>query len=190
MMEAFAHAGLSQQGMLQAVAELQNGVCECLERCGRASRQTLAHSYRDLRAILTLDSAADCIQWLRSVQEDLALFFSAEEQQAAGPSVQQALALMEARYAQPLSLHELAEELQLSPGYLSLRIKQQTGLNFSEYLMQIRLRRAQQLLRETDIRIVQVAAMVGYTDQFYFSRLFKRATGMTPSEYRRQGSAR
>lgn len=187
LMEAFSHAGLSQQGMLQAVAELQNGVCECLERCGRASRQTLAHSYRDLRAMLTLDSASDCIQWLHSVQEDLALFFAAEEQGAAGSGVQQAIALIEERYAQPLSLRELAEELQLSPGYLSLRIKQQTGLNFSEYLMQVRLRRAQQLLRQTDTRIVQVAAMVGYTDQFYFSRLFKRSTGMTPSEYRRQG---
>ena len=173
--------------MLQAAAELQNGVCECLERYGRTARQTLSHSYRDLREILTLNSASDCIAWIKSMQEDIALFFSLEEQNAASDVVQQAIDIIEKRFAQSFSLRELADELQISPGYLSVRLKKQTGMNFSEYLMQIRLQRAQRLLRTTDGRIADIAMRVGYPDQFYFSRLFKRATGMTPSEYRKQG---
>lgn len=121
------------------------------------------------------------------MQEDIALFFSLEEQNAANDVVQQAINIMEKRFAQPFSLRELADELQISPGYLSVRLKKQTGMNFSEYLMQIRLRKAQRMLRTTDKRIVDIAAQAGYPDQFYFSRLFKRATGMTPSEYRKQG---
>lgn len=185
--ETLAHAQLSHAGMLQAAAELQNGVCECLERYGRTARQALSHSYRDLREILTLNSASDCIAWIKSMQEDIALFFSLEEQNAANDVVRQAIDIMEKRFAQPFSLRELADELQISPGYLSVRLKKQTGMNFSEYLMQIRLRKAQRMLRTTDKRIVDIAAQAGYPDQFYFSRLFKRATGMTPSEYRKQG---
>ena len=60
-------------------------------------------------------------------------------------------------------------------------------MNFSEYLMHVRLEQAKRLLEGSDIRIADVAAQVGYADQFYFSRLFKRATGITPSDYRRQG---
>ena len=187
LIETFEHAGLSHAGMLQTAAALQNGVCECLERCGRSARQTLKTSYRDLRAILALNSASDCIAWLREMQEDIALFFSCEGQDTAKGNVQRAVETIEAQYAEQLSLRELAEDLQLSPGYLSVQIKRQTGMNFSEYLMHVRLEQAKRLLEGSDIRIADVAAQVGYADQFYFSRLFKRATGITPSDYRRQG---
>lgn len=187
LLETWAHAELSHAGMLQAVAELQNGVCECLERCGRSARQALPRSYRDLRAILMMNSSADCVKWLKSMQEDIALLFSLEDDTAAQTMVQQAVDLIEKRFAQPLTLRDLAEELQFSPGYLSVRIKQQTGMNFSEYLLHIRLREARRMLLQTNDKIAEVAEKVGYADQFYFSRLFKRATGKTPSEFRRHG---
>lgn len=190
LLETWAHAELSHAGMLQAVAELQNGVCECLERCGRSARQTLSRSYRDLRAILVMSSSADCVEWLKSMQEDIALLFSLEDDTTAQTMVQQAVGLIETRFAQPITLRNLAEELQFSPGYLSVRIKQQTGMNFSEYLLHVRLREARPMLLQTNDKIAEIVEKVGYADQFYFSRLFKRATGRTPSEFRRHGEDR
>ena len=121
------------------------------------------------------------------MQEDIALFFSLEDDTAVQTMVQKAVGIIEAQYAQPITLRDLAEELHFSPGYLSVRIKQQIGMNFSEYLLHVRMREARRLLVQTDEKIAEIARKVGYTDQFYFSRLFKRATGRTPSEYRRQG---
>lgn len=104
--------------------------------------------------------------------------------------VQQAVGLIETRFAQPITLRNLVEELQFSPGYLSVRIKQQTGMNFSEYLLHVRLREARRMLLQTNDKIAEIAEKVGYADPFYLSRLFKQVTGRTPSEFRRHGEDR
>ena len=65
---------------------------------------------------------------------------------------------------------------------------QETGQTFTEYLTSLRIARARELLRTTDLRSSQIAFEVGYNDAHYFSYLFKKNTGLTPSEYRRQNN--
>ena len=61
---------------------------------------------------------------------------------------------------------------------------QETGYTFTEYLTMLRISKAQELLKATDLRSSKIAQAVGYTDPHYFSYLFKKRTGLTPSEYR------
>ncbi|TBL73968.1 response regulator [Paenibacillus thalictri] len=90
------------------------------------------------------------------------------------------------RYAQDLSLDSLAAESLLSPVYLSFLFKQVEGINLTDYLIQVRLEHAKRLLKDTPLRTYEVANQVGYADEKYFSRLFKKRVGLTPSEFRHQ----
>ena len=66
-----------------------------------------------------------------------------------------------------------------------LQYAQETGLTFTQYLTALRIGKAKELLEATEMRSSQIAQEVGYNDSHYFSYLFKKTTGMTPSEYRR-----
>ncbi|MBW5445420.1 response regulator [Cohnella sp. CFH 77786] len=94
------------------------------------------------------------------------------------------------RYADDrLSLQDAAERVRVSPGHLSKVFSQETGQTFIEYLTQTRIRKAMELLQTTRDKTYEVAYRVGYNDAHYFSNLFKKMTGMTAREYRRQGAA-
>jgi two-component system response regulator YesN len=87
-----------------------------------------------------------------------------------------------------LSLLEAAEYVSVSPSHLSKVFSQETGQTFIEYVTHIRIRKAMDLLRSTHAKSYEVAYQVGYTDAHYFSNLFKKSTGMTTKEFRKNNS--
>lgn len=88
-------------------------------------------------------------------------------------------------YDKNLSLDVLGEIAHLHPGYLSKIFKETTDINLSNYIADIRMQKAAELLERTDLRIHEVMEQVGYQKSQYFSKLFKDKYGMTPKEYRR-----
>lgn len=91
---------------------------------------------------------------------------------------------MNQHYGEDISLDGLAEFLGLTPAYCSAMIKEAAGVTFSKCLLDIRLRRAKELLLKTDLRIYEIAEQVGYSDVKYFNRVFKKETGVIPTQYR------
>lgn len=85
-----------------------------------------------------------------------------------------------------INLDMMADKLNITSGYLSSYFKEKTGLNFSDYLNDIRIRTAKDMLQNLDLRIQDVAARVGYQNVNSFIRMFKRQAGMTPGEYRKK----
>lgn len=83
-----------------------------------------------------------------------------------------------------LSLVRLAEQVYLNPSYLSRLFKQATGANLSDYIVHMRIRRAQELLMADNMKIQDVAASVGYDTAGSFTRFFKKVTGLAPQDYR------
>lgn len=81
-------------------------------------------------------------------------------------------------------LQRISQEVYLSPSYVSMLFKQETGMSISAYQNQKRLERAKKLLKDPNLKVYEIASMVGYVNQYYFSVWFKRGTGCTPSEYR------
>ncbi len=89
------------------------------------------------------------------------------------------------RYADAsLSVEAACSELGMSRSYLARIMRKEIGKGFVEYLAAVRMERAKELLRSTDKKLVEIAELVGYADQRYFSSIFKRETGMTTSEFR------
>lgn len=88
-------------------------------------------------------------------------------------------------YNKQITLEDVSKEIGFNPAYFSSLFKKETGKNFLEYLTELRVHKASQLLSTTDYSILEVANEVGYTDIKYFARVFKRVTELTPTEYRR-----
>ncbi|MGW9526580.1 AraC family transcriptional regulator [Paenibacillus terrae] len=82
-----------------------------------------------------------------------------------------------------VTLTELSEMVQLAPTYLSRTFKETTGYAVIEFFNKIKIDKAKELLIEGDKKVKEVAQALGFTDEFYFSRLFKRMEGISPSEY-------
>lgn len=83
-----------------------------------------------------------------------------------------------------LSLNVLATHVNFSPNHLSMIFSQQTGITFIKYLTDYRMNKAKELLRYTGMRSSEISLEVGYKDPHYFSYLFKKTQGMTPTQYR------
>lgn len=93
---------------------------------------------------------------------------------------------IEEHYAGPVSLEEIADFVHLNPSYLSGLYKQKTGENISTYLTAVRLDRAEKLILETNLRLSQIAALVGYPNASYFSQIYKKYRGVSPTDLREQ----
>lgn len=97
---------------------------------------------------------------------------------------QQAKRYIDTHYSEKIILTELSAQLGITPSYLSSLMKRQLGMAFSEYIMSVRMEQASKLLSVNRLRINEVAAAVGYDNLFYFSKLFKRFSGMSPRDFR------
>ncbi|WP_026560689.1 MULTISPECIES: response regulator [Bacillaceae] len=83
-----------------------------------------------------------------------------------------------------LTLKLLAEEVYLNPTYLGRIFKQETGESFSSYLINLRIEKAKELLRNPALKIYEVCEQVGYNDPAHFTHVFKKSVGITPQEYK------
>jgi AraC-like DNA-binding protein len=99
------------------------------------------------------------------------------------PEVNQAVSWVRTHFAQPLTLETVADELALSPKKLSRLLVDALGQGFSEFLIEVRLEHARALLVLPGASVKSVSIACGYSDPNYFSRLFKRQTGVTPREF-------
>lgn len=97
-----------------------------------------------------------------------------------------AVSYLHEHYREQIGLSEAAGEAGLNPAYFSFLFKQEMGIGFSAYLLELRMERAKALLRGTNDKIKEVAYQVGFNDYHYFSKAFKKLTGMSPLDYRKQ----
>lgn len=89
-------------------------------------------------------------------------------------------------YAETITLKKMADYIFISQSYLSFTFKEIMKINFNEYLTRVRMERAKELLSSSKYKVYEVCELVGYSDKKYFSDLFKKHTGVLPSEWGRK----
>ncbi|MGI6403331.1 MAG: response regulator transcription factor [Oscillospiraceae bacterium] len=176
-------------------------LCDHLER--QRNREHAKHAFRELYWQATnLASQAGMIKKPDLKQEKMNENFFADQKKvlsylldicsflSSGENIIGRLRiLIENNYHDPdFGLAQAAESLQLSGSYLSRLFKEKMSKNFTDYLMELRLERAQELLLHTDLKIETIANKVGFVNHNYFGQVFKRFTGLTPRQYRQQSS--
>ena len=95
---------------------------------------------------------------------------------------------LEDNYMFDISLDSVGEILHISPAYLSAQFKKYQKMNFLDCLTELRINAAKELLNDPFRSSAEVASMVGYEDASYFARAFKKRTGVTPTQYRKQAT--
>jgi two-component system response regulator YesN len=98
--------------------------------------------------------------------------------------VEQVIAFTDNNYMYNIGIGQIAEQLKITPNYLTTLFHRKTGIKFTAFLKQIRMQRAKELLTNPSIQVQQVAEQVGYSSTRHFARLFSEHYGCLPSEFR------
>jgi two-component system response regulator YesN len=98
--------------------------------------------------------------------------------------IREAIKYLKLHYREDLNIRKVADSLKISESYLSRLFKMETGYTFVEYLTNYRIKKAIELLKEKSEKVYEIAEMVGYSDSRYFSALFRKYVGVTPSEFK------
>jgi two-component system response regulator YesN len=101
--------------------------------------------------------------------------------------IHQAQDYIDHHYPDPdLSLNQVAAHVNLSPSHFSTVFSQETDKTFKEYLTELRIKKAKELLRTTTLKSFEISSQIGYNDPHYFSSVFKKNTGLSPKNFRLQ----
>lgn len=101
-------------------------------------------------------------------------------------SIEETVSYLNEHYMLPLSLPMLARRAGMSEGHYTVMFKKITGLTMTVYLRSLRIDKAKRLFEQTSLSAKEVAGKVGFSDYFYFSRMFKLETGISPSAYQKE----
>lgn len=125
---------------------------------------------------------SDFIVWTRHLQQKLQLVFKEIKENSS--LIINAKQFIENNYMNDISLDSVASRLCISPNYLSSLFKKETGYNFIDYITDVRISKAKVYLKQTEYKIYEIGNMVGYENEQYFSRVFKKVVGVSPVKFR------
>lgn len=138
------------------------------------------HSALDLGRFEPVPALAACIDWCTKA---LLPGSSVNETARRRQLVQRALDLLAEQYTREIGLAQLADMLGITPNYLSSEFNRVMGESFSQYVTRLRMKKADELLRQGDLTVKEVAARVGYVSSRHFASLFRKHFGHVPSEH-------
>lgn len=95
-----------------------------------------------------------------------------------------AVEFLRQNYHEDITLQQTAEKAGFNPSYFSTLFSSSTGITFTDFFTKLRLNRAKELLKTTNMKIYEIAEAIGYRNSYYFSRIFRKFEGVTPFEYR------
>ena len=139
---------------------------------------------RYLKELQNIADTEHLKNWFWEQTRDICRNMEAAKEKQSETVMEKAQSYIRENFQKDLTLDEVSRVVDISPYYFSKLFKQETGENFIEYLTKVRIRNAKDLLRNPEYSIKEVCVRSGYGDPNYFSRIFKKYEGITPSEYR------
>ena len=141
-----------------------------------------------MELLLSFNSYQELRYWFLKKLDESVSHIARKQQTKTDSVVEHAKEYIGEHFNKELSLEEMAKEVGISPYYLSKLFKESEGTGYIEYTTKLRMDYAQEQLGSTDRSVKEICRDAGYQDPNYFSRIFKKWTGMTPTEYRGGGT--
>ncbi len=181
--QAFTAAGANEAALKQGMLHLLGSLMHVVLQSGLEVQQVYedANLYEQLLCVREPDELPGWFD--RKVIRPFIRELSQKQDAQFRQTIEKAAEILRESFSSDVSLESCADQLKMSPFILSKKFKEIMGVNFIDYLMNVRMERARELLRDTDMKISEVAESVGYQNS-YFNRLFKKQEGVTPSQYR------
>ncbi|BBH23651.1 DNA-binding response regulator [Paenibacillus baekrokdamisoli] len=141
---------------------------------------------QNLEVIHHFETIDEIQLWLRNVMYELSEILNIKKQKKNQKLIKEIIDYIHLHIHEVVTLRNAANAFSYTPNYLGFLFKEEMDLTFTDYVIQARLLKAQELLAETHLKIYEVADKVGYRNLNYFSRQFKDSFGMSPLEFRKQ----
>lgn len=155
--------------LYNAVGEIMNKICDISKKQVAFSKFTIISLIYEFFSLLIQNSNSNC------VEDDY---------------ITSAIRMFDYNYASAITVDQVANRLTLNTAYFSRVFSERMGISPKQYLLNKRIERAKELLIKTNASIFEIANSVGYDNQFYFSRLFKKHVKVPPLEYRKQNKSK
>ena len=170
-------------------------VAKYMDLLGITAENPIIHTslYNELKALLDniYDTSNDMLLSAKlSVVGHLYDFFAILTENAdfnqKSDLIKSAIRIIDYNYCTNISIEQIAERLSLTPTYFSKIFINRTGISPKKYILNKRIERSKELLCSTDATVFEISNSAGYEDQFYFSRIFKKYTKLSPIKYRQK----
>lgn len=160
----------------------------CGEVYGVLSQQGIA-GVGSRQAIERLTTRTQVLHWLEKVKNELVDSLGQNAPAGRSMLIEKARQYVQDNVEKRIMLQDAADHICISPGYLSALFKKQYNQNFVDYINEVKTKRACELICEGRYRIYEISYMLGFENAYYFTRVFKRHTGLTPTEYQKRHRA-
>ena len=180
----FFAAGSDLQSIKYRTRELVVLLSRAVLREGADPEEVFGINFRFVDALEHQADINGFAYWMARVTRRFADLVLYMPNMAHSTVMRRAVAYVREHLAAPIRVPDVARHVGLSPTYFSRLFAQEMGVQFVSYVNGLRLDRAKALMRSTDAPITEIASMVGLTDHSYFTKLFRRDTGVTPSVFR------
>lgn len=196
-METAGPAALDQavDGLVQAVRDTPKvRGWEVLELAARAGRMFLLLPEIEERERLQQEFEAGCdrcsrweqlFQLLKQTQREQLQAVQERRRSDVTRPIREVKQYVQTHYNQPITLEDVCGMVGFSPSYFSALFKKETGEGFAKYLTRVRMERAKELLRRTNLPVSEICTQVGYSDVKHFTQNFKKETNLNPGQYRK-----
>lgn len=155
-------------------------ISEIKKNYGESVAAVIEDAQEKLAECLTVKSMKECcLKLIHEIPEA-----DGEKNSRYSRQVRASIQMIEEQYNRNLSLEEICNQVSVSKNYFCYLFKRETGMSLWNYLTEVRLRHARELLQHTDMKSYEIAFAVGYENPSYFAKIFKRYEQMTPNEYR------
>ena len=156
---------------------------------GEENMTEIFSSYSDgYRSIYRFSSVDQIVEWMTVFRDGLCQVLKSKRKTYKAHVITNVQKYIDNHVAEKLSLNEVAGVFGLSPNYLSILFKKNSSLGFSEYIAQAKINKAKSMLLEEDMKIYEAADKLGFESAFYFSKVFKKVTGLSPREFIQQNT--
>ncbi len=188
--EELSQADIGRPEALALCCELLYPILERLEGAEGLLDSLFPGEAEGWRCLFSCPGPAAASAWLRTAKEGLAARFESARSRGRNPLVAGVRRYVQENYASRLSLAEVARRFEVSPNHLSATFKKYAGLGFTEFVAQVKVEKAKELIAEGRYKMFEVAQLLGFDDAFYFSKVFKRVAGQSPRDYYLQACER
>ncbi|MHB1454102.1 MAG: response regulator transcription factor [Saccharofermentanales bacterium] len=181
-----SHAEMPMESIRNSIVPFLLMIIRRMIESGHASEMLPDSDTMGFGTLGSLDTAQACARWLEGII-DQSFEVMSKRKTTLHLQVQRTLNIIGKNYHTDLSLKTIAADLKLSPAYLGQLFRDETGKHFSNYLTEVRLNASRVLLLETDLKIMEILYRTGISSQSYFNRVFRKAYGLSPLDFRYQG---
>lgn len=181
------HHGSGRLDLVKSfLMELVVTMCRTAIESGGAPQELFGTNYKALSELGAIDNEEELSAWLVRMLSRILDHMEAESTDKGDTDLRLGIEFVHAHFAEPIGRDDAARAARMSPSHFSRTLKEKTGRGFTDLLNQVRVDRATELLRKSNLSLSQIAFEVGFSDQSYFTKVFRRHMRCTPRDYRLQ----